>query len=141
MVNQLTKQAQRLLPDKLAGDGLAGRAVIATDATYQTESCHYYAVSPSQGDVDNKKGHQHLTHFDMRTGIPLMSLIETESMAEIRLLKAGGRYGESSCMKIKSAIHVADRAFIDAAYWDRKKRTLNSTLNYAHEEKAELRSE
>jgi len=128
-VNQLIKQAQGRLPDKLAGvEGLGERAVIATDATYQAESCHYYPVSPSQGGVDNKKGHQHLTHFDMRTGIPLMSLIEAESMAEIRLLREGGRRGESDCMGIKAAIHVADRAFIDAAYWDKKKSKLNSTL-------------
>jgi len=37
---------------------LGDLAVIATDVTYQAESCHYYPVSPSQGGVDNKKGHQ-----------------------------------------------------------------------------------
>ena len=128
-LSQLIQQAQEALPDKLAGiEGLGDRAIIATNATYQKESSHFYPIYPSQGGTDNKKGHQHLTHFDMRTGIPLASLIETQSIAEIRLLKEGSRHAESSCMNIKSAIHVVDRAFIDAGYWDRQKSRRKSTL-------------
>lgn len=128
-LSQLIMNAQRNLPDRLAHiKGIGKRAIIATDATYQKESCHYYPVSPSQGGTDNTKGHQLLTHFDMRTGIPLMNRVETGSMAEIKLLKEGLRHEEIDCMAIKSAIHVVDRAFIDARYWDELKVTLQSTM-------------
>lgn len=83
-------------------------------------------ITPSQGGVDSKKGHQHLTHIDIRTGIPLMRLIETESMAEIRLLCTV--YRSTDCRETTSTIHIVERAFIDAADWDKKKFTLNSTL-------------
>ncbi len=128
-LSQLIDNAQRSLPDKLAPiKGIGKRAIIATDATYPKESCHFYPISPSQGGTDNKKGHQHLTHFDMRTGIPLMSHVETESIAEIKWLKEGLRSAELDCMAIKSAIHVVDRAFIDARYWDGLKIKLQSTM-------------
>ena len=78
--------------------------------------------------MDNKKSHQHLTHFDMRTGIPLMSRVETDSMAEIKLLKEGLRNEGTDCMVTKSAIHVVDRAFIDAIYWDALKVKRQSTM-------------
>ncbi|MCF6363153.1 MAG: hypothetical protein L3J88_07380 [Gammaproteobacteria bacterium] len=57
-----------------------------------------------------------------------MSRVETESIAEIKLLKEGLRYAELDCMAIKSAIHVVDRAFIDARYWDGLKVSLQCTM-------------
>lgn len=128
-LNPLIESAQRQLPDRLAHvEGIGNRAVIATDATYQKESCHFYPISPSQGGTDNKKGHQHLTHFDLRTGIPLMSRVDTQSIAEIKLLKEALCDTELDCMAIKSAIHVVDRAFIDALYWDKLKVKRESTM-------------
>lgn len=128
-LSRLVDQALSQLPDKLTGvEGLGDRAVIGIDATYQSESSHYYPVSPSQGGSDNKKGHQHLTHFDMRTGIPLSNQVETQSKAEIRLLREGLRPIYPDTMAIKKAIYVGDRAFIDGLYWDKKKAKLGSTL-------------
>jgi len=128
-LGRLIDNAQRNLPDRLAHiKGIGKRAIIATDATYQKESCHFYPVSPSQGGTDNKKGHQHLTQFDLRTGMPLMSRVETESIAEIKRLKETLRPAELDCMAIKSAIHVVDRAFIDARYWDALKVKRQSTM-------------
>ena len=57
-----------------------------------------------------------------------MSRVETESIAEIKRLKEGLRHAEIDCMAIKSAIHVVDRAFIDAIYWDGLKIKLQSTM-------------
>ena len=125
----LVIDAQSKLPDRLENiEGLGERAVIAIDSTYQAESSHYYPVTPSEGGTDNSKGHQHLTLFDMRTGIPLSNLSETESKAEIRLLKEGGDPTQPDYMEIKDTIYVADRAYIDGAYWDMKKIKLGSTL-------------
>jgi len=109
-LSHLIQHAQSVLPDKLVGvEGLGNRAVIATDATYQKESSHYRPIYPSQGGGDNKKGHQHLTHFDMRRGIPLTSLIETASIAEIRRLKERGARATQGCRYTSPIAHLLMR--------------------------------
>lgn len=128
-VGHLIAHASKVLPDKLADiEGIGNRPIIATDATYQHESTHYYPVTPSQGGGDNSKGHQLLTHFDLRLGIPLAMIAETQSVAEIRLLKQVREDGQYNWMESKNAIHSVDRAFVDAPYWDGLKKKIGSTV-------------
>lgn len=46
-----------------------------------------------------------------RPVFPVMSRVETKSIAEITFLKEELRRAEVDCMAIKSTIHVVDRAF------------------------------
>lgn len=144
VVSVLAREAQNQLPDKLAGvEGLGSRPVIAIDATYQKESSHYTPVYPSDGGVDNSKGHLLLTFYDVRKGIPLGVVTETQSIAEIKLLKQGLDHA-GDLMRVPNALYSVDRAFIDAAHWDASKRKYNitmvtrmkSNLNYAQDGKA-----
>ena len=69
-VMQLVELARATLPDLLSHvEGIGSREVIATDATYQTESAHYDPRYPKpDGGDDNQKGHMLLSHFDVRCG-------------------------------------------------------------------------
>lgn len=69
-VAQLVELARSTLPDLLAHvEGIGLREVIATDATYQSESAHYDPRYPKPcGGDDNQKGHMLLSHFDVRCG-------------------------------------------------------------------------
>lgn len=124
----LVEQARATLTDRLAHlPGLAGREVIATDATYLTESAHYPALYPGAGGTDNQKGHMLLSHFDVRKGIALAVNTQTHSMGEMRVLKQVVAQG-NSWLDTRRAIHVVDRAFIDGAFWDQRLQRFSSTV-------------
>ncbi len=125
---QLVTHARSVLPDRLAGvEGIGQRPIIAIDATYQTESSHYNRVLPKEGGLDNQKGHMLLTHYDLRSGIPIDVRTETESMGEMRVLKACDEQ-DTDWSRVRNAIYVVDRAFIDGRYWDERKCSLNTTV-------------
>ena len=139
-VAQLVEQARNTLPDLLAHvEGIGQREVIATDASYQSESAHYDPRYPKpDGGDDNQKGHMLLSHFDVRHGIALDVTTETRSLGEMRVLKREASNG-LNCLRIKRAIHVVDRAFIDGRFWDQRFNLygstvitrMKSTLNYS----------
>ena len=125
---QLITLARVQLPDVLTGvPGLDDRAVLALDATYQTESCHYSRVLPKEGGDDNQKGHMLLSYFDLRKNIPVWVRTETASQGEMRVLKQD-RIETQDWSRVKKAIYVVDRAFIDGIYWDERKQKLSSTV-------------
>lgn len=135
--DNLTEAAAQILPDRLAGlQCIEGRQVYALDGTYQTESCHYEKLTPSQGGTDSSKGHLELTTFNLRTGIPVDTDIDTSSISEIRFVKE--RWEGRALTKQKNSIWVVDRGFIDAGYWDKRKLNygvtsitrMKSNLNY-----------
>ena len=121
---QLVTMARDTLPDRLAGvEGINQRPVLAIDATYQTESSHYRRILPKEGGVDNQKGHMLLTYYDLRFGTPVDVRTETGSMGEMRVLKASDDRGSTDWSRIRNAIYIIDRAFIDGYYWDERKRS------------------
>ncbi len=126
--HHLVGLAQETLMDKFSGlVGIAQRPIVAIDATYQTESSHYVRILPTEGGNDNQKGHMLLTYYDLRRGIPVNVKTETASMGEMRVLKAD----EPEAMdwsRVRQAIYVVDRAFMDGAYWDERKRSLHATV-------------
>lgn len=116
----LGEAAAQILPDRLEGlQGIEGRQIYAMDGTYQTESCHYEKVTPSQGGTDSSKGHLQLTTFNLRTGIPVDTDIDTSSISEIRFVKE--RWEGCALTKQRNSLWVVDRAFIDANFWDTRK--------------------
>jgi hypothetical protein len=127
---RLVTHAQSLLPDRLAclADYIKDRAVIATDATYLSESAHYRAQHPSQGGTDNQKGHMVLSHFDVRKGIAISATVQTQSMGEMRVLKEALERSEASPLNLRRAIHVVDRAYIDGTFWDKRLSKYASTV-------------
>jgi hypothetical protein len=128
-VVQLVDLARATLPDLLAHvEGIGQREVIATDATYQSESAHYDPHYPKpDGGEDNQKGHMLLSHFDVRHGIALTVTTETRSLGEMRVLKREESNG-SNWLRMKRAIHVVDRAFIDGRFWDQRFKLYDSTV-------------
>ena len=128
-VVQLVELARITLPDLLAHvEGIGSREVIATDATYQTESAHYDPHYPNtDGGDDNQKGHMLLSHFDVRHGIALTVTMETRSLGEMRVLKREESKG-FNWLRTKRAIHVVDRAFIDGRFWDQRFKLYDSTV-------------
>jgi hypothetical protein len=127
-MTQLVTHARAILPDRLAHiEGLGTRPVIATDATYQTESTHFQPHYPMQGGEDNQKGHMLLTHYDLRHGIPLNAVTQTQSMGEMRVLKQEETLS-TSWMRTPNAIHVVDRAFVDGRFWDQRLKCYGSTV-------------
>jgi len=124
----LAKTARLSLPDKFAGiEGLGQRPVLAIDATYQEESSHYYRVLPKEGGCDNQKGHMLLTYYDLRYGIPIDVKTETESLGEMRVLKADHRMN-TDWSRTPGALYIVDRAFIDGRYWDERKKRFKATV-------------
>lgn len=128
-VVQLVELAQNTLPDLLSHvKGIGSRPVIATDASYQKESAHYNPHYPNtDGGNDNQKGHMLLSHFDMRHGIALTVTTETRSLGEMRVLKCEESKG-LSWLRVRRAIHVVDRAFIDGRFWDQRYELYDSTV-------------
>lgn len=125
---QLVALAQALLPNKYAGlEGIEERPILAIDATDQAESSHYARVLPTEGGHDNQKGHMLLTYYDLRHGIPVNVEIETASMGEMRVLKEQDT-GAVNWSRRPDAIYLVDRAFIDAWYWDERKKALKATV-------------
>lgn len=124
----LMRLARAVLPDRLAGvPGLQGRAVRAIDGTYQRESVHYRRRTPSECGKDNSKGHALLTFFDLRLGLAENVHVDTRSRAETKLLRDYDQ-GEYALTREKGVLWLVDRAFIDADFWDAKKRRLGATI-------------
>ncbi len=121
--HHLVALAQETLVDKFTGiDGIGQRPIVAIDATYQEESSHYVRVLPTEGGDDNQKGHMLLTYYDLRRGLPVNVRTETTSMGEMRVLKEEDP-DAIDWSRVRQAIYVVDRAFIDGAYWDERKKS------------------
>jgi len=127
-VEQLVSDAQQQLSDRLAGlEGIADRAVMAIDTTYQSESAHYVPIYPSKGGHDNQKGHLLSMIYDIRHGVPLAVNTETMSIGEMLVLKREDA-PVHRWMCVNNAIYVVDRAFIDGRYWDKRQQRFGSTV-------------
>ncbi len=128
LVPALVQEAQAVLPDRLAGiPGLGDRPVRAIDGTYQVESAHFRRCTPRQGGADNPKGHALLSFYNLRLGLPEAVRVDTRSRHETRLLRDDDR-ADHALTRERRGLWVVDRAFIDAAFWDAKKRALQITM-------------
>lgn len=67
-----------------------------------------------------------MTTYDMRAGIAVDSNTETISIDEMRFLKEGWIAPQWTCQK--KALHVVDRTFIEARYWDQHKTKYRATV-------------
>jgi hypothetical protein len=124
----LLAEARAVLPDRLAGfPELDGRGVYATDGTYQRESAHYGRCTPRQGGEDNPKGHALLSFYNVRLGVPADAIVDTRNRHETALLRDYDR-SEQAMTQHKNALWLVDRAFIDAPFWDKKKKRLGVTM-------------
>lgn len=124
----LRQQAAKVLPDRLANlPGLDQRSIYAVDGTYQKESAHFRKVTPKNGGKDNPKGHQLLSFYDVRLGCPCDVHVSTQSEHEVPTLRD---YDDTSnpLTQEKGSLWLADRAFIDAPFWDKKKHACNITM-------------
>lgn len=128
VVAELRGVAACQLPDRLAQiPGLAGRPVRALDGTYQHESAHYQRCTPKQGGEDNPKGHALLAFQNLRIGVIDDVLTDTRSRHEMRLLRDYDQRSDALSHERRTA-WVADRAFVNAPFWDAKKRALKATV-------------
>ena len=128
VLSPLLAAARAVLPDRLAGFAeLGGRPVYATDGTYQKESAHYGRRTPSQGGVDNPKGHALLSFYDVRLGCVADVHVDTRSRHETLLLRDYDQ-SDQAMTRHKGALWLVDRAFIDAQFWDKKKKRLGITM-------------
>ncbi|MCP4407800.1 MAG: transposase [Gammaproteobacteria bacterium] len=126
--DSLLSAVARSCPDRLSGiDGLGTRAVYAMDGSYQKESAHYARKTPAEGGEDNDKGHCLLSFYDVRMGCVADVAVETRSRHEIPIMKDYDKTG-GALTQVKGALWVVDRAFIDAQFWDAKKRKLGVTM-------------
>ncbi len=124
----LLAEARAVLPDRLAGfPELGARPVYAMDATYQKESTHYRRRTPRQGGQDNPKGHALLSFYDLRLGCPADVYTDTRNRHETTLLRDYDANAQAMT-RHKNGLWLVDRAFIDARFWDHKKRCLGITL-------------
>jgi len=124
----LLAEARAVLPDRLAGfPELGARPVYAVDGTYQKESTHYRRCTPRQGGEDNPKGHALLSFYDLRLGCPADVYTDTRNRHETTLLRD---YDENpqAMTRHHRGLWLVDRAFIDARFWDQKKRRLGITM-------------
>ena len=125
---RLLSEARSVLPDRLAGFAeLAGRPVYATDGTYQSESAHYGRRTPGEGGEDNPKGHALLSFYDVRLGCVGDVHVDTRSRHETMLLRDYDA-SERAMTRHKGALWLVDRAFIDAPFWDKKKKRSGITM-------------
>jgi hypothetical protein len=128
MSGPLIKEARAVLPDRLAKlTELQGRPVYAADGTYQHESVHYNRCTPRQGGEDNPKGHALLSFYDVRLGCPADVYVNTGNRHETVFLRDYDTQ-EQAMTRHKKALWLLDRAFIDARFWDRKKKHLGATM-------------
>lgn len=124
----LLAQARACLPDRLGDiDIPSARPIYAMDGTYQRESVHFKKCTPRNGGYDNPKGHAALSFYDLRLGCPCDVQVETRNHHETALLREYDTRAGALTQQ-KSALWVVDRAFIDAAYWDKKKIKLKATM-------------
>ncbi len=125
--SHLVSRARTALPERFPNmANLGKRDIIAIDASYQTESAHYSPVYPMEGGTDNQKGHMLMMFYDLRKAIPVDVITETTSLGEMRVIKEALEHGH--WMEVKNALYSVDRAFIDARYWDERKRKYNATM-------------
>ena len=128
VVPVLVKEAQQVLPDRLAAiPGLADRPVRAIDGTYQAESAHYRRRTPRQGGEDNPKGHALLSFYHLRLGVPEDVRVDTRRRHETRILRDYDQEPQALTRE-RRGLWLVDRAFIDAPFWDAKKRALQMTM-------------
>ena len=124
----LLSEARAVLPDRLAKFAeLAGRPVYAADGTYQSESAHYGRCTPGEGGEDNPKGHALLSFYDVRLGCVADVHVDTRSRHETMLLRDYDQ-SDQAMTRHKGALWLLDRAFIDAPFWDKKKKRLGITM-------------
>jgi hypothetical protein len=124
LVPALVQEAKAVLPDRLAGiPGLGNRPVRAVDGTYQVESAHFRRRTPQQGGQDHPKGHALLSCNNLRLGLPDDGRVDTHSRHETRILRDVD-LAPHALTRERRGLWVVDRAFIDAAFWDAKKRAL-----------------
>lgn len=124
----LLAEARAVLPDRLAGfPELGVRPVYAMDGTYQKESAHYRRRTPRQGGQDNPKGHALLSFYDLRLGCPADVYTDTRNRHETTLLRDYDETPQAMTGHNKG-LWLVDRAFIDARFWDQKKRRLGITM-------------
>jgi hypothetical protein len=124
----LVADARAILPDRLCAiPGLGERPVRAIDGTYQVESAHFRRQTPKEGGHDNPKGHALLSFFDLRLGVADDVYVDTRSRHETALLRDYDQRPHALTRE-RNVIWLLDRAFIDASFWDKKKRTLGSTM-------------
>ena len=88
---------------------------------------HYGRRTPRQGGEDNPKGHALLSFYDVRLGCPADVYVDTRSRHETALLRDYDQ-GEQAITRQKGALWLVDRAFIDAAFWDGRKKRLGVTM-------------
>jgi hypothetical protein len=124
----LVRQAAAVLPDRLADiAALGARAVYAIDGTYQEESAHFIRRTPREGGTDNPKGHAALTFYNLRLGVAQDAQVEIRSRHETAILRDYDNEAHA-LTRTRGALFVVDRAFVDAPFWDAKKRKLAITM-------------
>lgn len=99
----------------------------AIDGTYQVESAHFGRRTPRHGGEDNPKGHALLSLYNLRLGVAEASWVETRSRHESRILRDYDQHPQALTRE-RRGLWLVDRAFIDAPFWDAKKRALQITL-------------
>ena len=99
----------------------------ALDGTYQHESAHYQRCTPRQGGEDNPKGHALLAFQDLRIGVIDDVLTDTRSRHEMQLLRDDDQRSDALTHE-RRTVWVADRAFVNAPFWDAKKRAQKVTV-------------
>jgi hypothetical protein len=128
MIAGLVRQADTVLPDRLAGiPGLGSRHVYALDGTYEQPSAHFRHRPPRAGGDHNPKGHGLLTFHNLRLGVPVDVQVEVRSRHEITVLRDYDKAPQAVTQR-RNALFVVDRAFIDAPFWDVKKARLGITM-------------
>jgi hypothetical protein len=128
VVPALVAEAAAVLPDRLAEiSGLGRRAVRAIDGTYQGESAHFHRCTPQAGGEDNPKGHALLSVYNLRLGVPEDVQVETRSRHETAILRDYD-HAPHALTRERGTLFLVDRAFIDAPFWDAKKRTQAITI-------------
>lgn len=124
----LVDDARALLPDRLSGiPGLGLRPVRAIDGTYQKKSAHFRRRTPKEGGNDNAKGHALLSFYNLRLGVAEDVHVETRRRHKTLLLRDYD-HKVQALTRERNTLRFVDRAFIDARFWDRKKRALASTM-------------
>jgi len=83
--------------------------------------------TPRQGGEDNPKGHALLSFYDVRLGCPADVYVDTRNRHETALLRDYDA-NEKAMTRHKKALWLVDRAFIDARFWDQKKKRLSVTM-------------
>jgi hypothetical protein len=128
VTSPLIALARERLPDRLADlDIDKERAVLAMDGTYQHESAHFRKSTPRNGGEDNPKGHALLTFYDVRLGCPCDVQMDTRNRHETTLLKDYDSNPDALTHQ-KNALWLVDRAFIDAKFWEAKKKKHKITM-------------